>query len=124
MRLIRRGTFETNSSSTHSITMCSESEFDKFKNGEMVLVYDERLIPKEEVEDEINELRQEFIDDNPDFDENDEDWKDRLDYYICCNSNYYTYNGFCNLEYEHFEDRYTTPNGETIVAFGYYGYDY
>ncbi|WP_313584682.1 hypothetical protein [Lacrimispora sp.] len=28
-RQIRRGVFETNSSSTHSLTMCSEEEFEK-----------------------------------------------------------------------------------------------
>ena len=40
MKLIRRGTFETNSSSTHSITMCKESDFDKWKNGEMYFCQD------------------------------------------------------------------------------------
>lgn len=29
MRIVRKNVFETNSSSTHSITMCSESDFDK-----------------------------------------------------------------------------------------------
>lgn len=28
------------------------------------------------------------------------------------------------FEYEKYEDSYTTPNGETVVAFGYYGNDY
>lgn len=27
------------------------------------------------------------------------------------------------FEYEKYEDSYTTPNGETVVAFGYYGMD-
>lgn len=35
-RQIRRGVFETNSSSTHSLTMCSEEEFEKWKNGEIL----------------------------------------------------------------------------------------
>lgn len=26
-------------------------------------------------------------------------------------------------EFEHFKDTMTTPNGDTVVAFGYYGYD-
>ena len=38
-RQIRRGVFETNSSSTHSLTMCSEEEFEQWKNGE--LLFDE-----------------------------------------------------------------------------------
>lgn len=38
-RQIRRGIFESNSSSTHSLTMCSEEEFEQWKNGE--LLFDE-----------------------------------------------------------------------------------
>jgi hypothetical protein len=40
MRVIRRGVFETNSSSTHSITMCSIEEYEKWESGEVLL--DER----------------------------------------------------------------------------------
>ena len=32
---VRKNVFETNSSSTHSITMCSENEYDKWKSGEL-----------------------------------------------------------------------------------------
>lgn len=35
-RQIRRGVFETNSSSVHSLTMCTSSDYDKWKNGELV----------------------------------------------------------------------------------------
>ena len=35
-RQIRRGVYETNSSSTHSLTMCSEEEFEQWKNGELL----------------------------------------------------------------------------------------
>ena len=38
-RQIRRGVYETNSSSTHSLTMCSEEEFEQWENGE--LLFDE-----------------------------------------------------------------------------------
>ena len=34
-RQIRVGVFETNSSSTHSLTMCSEEEFEKWVAGEI-----------------------------------------------------------------------------------------
>ena len=34
---IRQGVFETNSSSTHSITMCMKSEFDMWERGEVYL---------------------------------------------------------------------------------------
>ena len=35
-RQIRRNIFETNSSSTHSLTMCSEEEFEQWKNGKVL----------------------------------------------------------------------------------------
>jgi hypothetical protein len=36
---IRQGVFETNSSSTHSITICTKKEYEAFENGE--LMFDE-----------------------------------------------------------------------------------
>lgn len=57
MLLVRRGTFETNSSSTHSITMCSKSEFDKWKNGEIYFLEEEnRFVNNEERDLIIKEL--------------------------------------------------------------------
>lgn len=122
MKLIRRGTFETNSSSTHSITMCTESDFDKWKNGEMYWNrWSEELVSKEEVEKEMSKLKEEFISDHPDYDENDADWEEQLEDYLNSDKEYYTYeefNSYYYLEYETFEDHF---NG--VAAFGYYGYD-
>lgn len=96
MKLIRRGTFETNSSSTHSITMCKESDFDKWKNGEMYWDrWNEELITKEEAERRMVE---------------DED-ADGL----------YTYEQFNDYDYLEFETFENTFDG--VVAFGYYGMD-
>ena len=36
-RQIRRGVFETNSSSTHSLTICLKSDYDKWNNGNVFL---------------------------------------------------------------------------------------
>lgn len=35
-RQVRRGVFETNSSSTHSLTMCSEEEFEAWKRRSII----------------------------------------------------------------------------------------
>lgn len=35
-RVIRRGVFETNSSSVHSLTVCAKEDYDRWVNGEMV----------------------------------------------------------------------------------------
>ena len=127
MKTVRLGTFETNSSSTHSITMCMESDYEKWKNGEMYWHrWNDELVSKEEVEKEMAKLRDEFIADNPDFDENNEEWKEKLEQYINEDKMYYTYeefNDYDYIEYETFVDSLKTPNGETVVAFGYYGQD-
>lgn len=128
MRTVRRGTFETNSSSTHSITMCMESDYEKWKNGEMYWHrWNDELVSKEEVEKEMAKLREEFIADNPDFDENNEKWKEKLEQYINEDKTYYTYeefNDYDYIEYETFVDTFETPQGEKVVSFGYYGSDY
>ena len=122
MKLIRRGTFETNSSSTHSITMCKESDFDKWKNGEMYWDrWNESLVSKEEVEKEMAKLQEEFISEHPDYDKDDIDWEEQLEDYLNSDKEYYTYeefNDYDYIEYETFEDSY-----DGVVAFGYYGMD-
>lgn len=128
MKTIRQGCFETNSSSTHSITLCMESEFEKWKNGELYWNrWDEKLVPKEEVEKEFAKIREEFISENPGFDENDEEWQEELEKYINEDGKtYYSYEDFNDyeyMEYETYEDSLKTPNGEIVVAFGYYGND-
>ena len=128
MKTIRQGTFETNSSSTHSITMCMESDYKKWKNGEMYWNrWNDELVSKEEVEKEMAKLREEFIANNTDYDENDGEWQEELEQYINEDKMYYTYeefNDYDYIEYETFEDTFETPQGETVVAFGYYGNDY
>lgn len=39
MKIIRQGAFETNSSSTHSLTICSSEEYTKWENGELYWDY-------------------------------------------------------------------------------------
>ena len=122
MRLVRKNVFETNSSSTHSITMCSESDFDKWKKGKMYWNrWNEELVPKEEVEKEMAKLKEEFISEHPDYDKDDIDWEEQLEDYLNSDKEYYTYEEFNNydyIEYETFEDSY-----DGVVAFGYYGMD-
>ena len=100
MRQIRRNVFETNSSSTHSITMCMKSEFDKWVKGELVW---------SRWGDELVEITPKV---KASMDEGDRDYL-----------TYDQFNDWDYLEYETFKETYTTPNGEKIVSFGYYGYD-
>ena len=122
MRTVRRGTFETNSSSTHSITMCMESDYEKWKNGEMYWHrWNDELVSKETVEEE-------FLKENTGVSKEDPDFKDKLEEYLNNDDKtYYTYkefNDYDYIEYETYVDKYNTPNGDTVVAFGYYGQEY
>ena len=122
MRTIRLGTFETNSSSTHSITMCMESDLLKWKNGEMYWNrWNDELVSKEEVE-------KEFLKENTGVSKEDTDFKDKFAEYLNDDDKtYYTYeefNDYDYIEYETYVDKYNTPNGDTVVAFGYYGANY
>lgn len=96
-RQIRYGVFETNSSSCHSLTMCTQSDYDRWKNGELIYDYwDGKLIPIDELDDDYDEGR------------------------------YYTYDRFNDYEcfdFETYERDFTTDSGETVVGFGYYGHD-
>ena len=122
MKTIRLGTYETNSSSTHSITMCMESDFLKWKNGEMYWNrWNDELVSKEEVE-------KEFLKENTGVSKEDPDFKDKLEEYLNDDEKtYYTYeefNDYDYIEYETYVDKYNTPNGDTVIAFGYYGANY
>ena len=99
-RQIRRGVFETNSSSVHSLTMCMESDFNKWVAGELVWSrWGDELVP---ITDEIKKSKEE----------------DEREYLT-----YEQFNDYDYIDYETFEDSYTTPNGETVKSFGYYGHD-
>jgi len=95
MRKIRRGIFETNSSSTHSISIVAKEDFEAWKNGEMILDrWSDKLIKTED--------------------------KDKVKY----EDELQTYEGYMEDDYlEYFEERFTTKSGEEIIAFGKYGYD-
>ena len=104
---IRRNVFETNSSSTHSITICTEDEYEMWKRGEVYWSrYSEEFVSKEEVEEGFNKSKCD------DF--NDYLYEEGL-------STFDRYED--DIEMETYEEHYQTKSGDKIVAFGYYGYD-
>lgn len=121
-RQIRRGVFETNSSSVHSLTMCSKDEYTRWENGEVLFWKDkDEFATKEDI---IEELKKSTRYDgslyfpNTDWESEDE-IKD-----IFSDEGIQTCEEFFDDEwYETFEQNYTTPNGDKVVAFGYYGHD-
>jgi len=98
MKQVRLGVFETNSSSTHSLTMCSQEQYNDWKQGKL---YFKRYGGTKEFY-EASELTQADIDDG-DYETYDQWGEDD--------------------QLEIFENTYKTLKGEVVVAFGKYGYD-
>lgn len=129
MLQIRRNVFETNSSSTHSITLCSKDDYNRWMNGEVYL--NEGLWLKDnesEYKDKKFVTRDEAIDiikcSGGDI-EYDNEYYESFDEYIAEEYEIYTSDEYFENEYlESFEDSYTTDSGETVIAFGLFGYDY
>lgn len=126
MRQIRRGVFETNSSSVHTLTMCMKDDFSRWCIGDSYLFdgfsswYRISNPPRRgnvyTREECINFLKTNYI-------EKEIDWTD--DEYVnelLEDNDFYSYENY-GRNFEWFQQEFTTPNGETVVAFGYSGYD-
>ena len=118
---IRRNVFETNSSSTHSITMCSGDEYTKWKDGELLFdCWNDEFVDANDPK--VKETRERYEKEFKEW-ENDSlanSWDKPDCKYVTCDEFRERYNG----EYETFERTYTTKSGEKVIAFGYYGNDY
>lgn len=99
---IRRGVFETNSSSVHSISICMKSDFERWKAGEIIL-YGTRYSQRLDTLEAVKKAEGMYFDED----------------------NVYTYDKFMNNEWlEPYVEEYKLPTSdETVVAFGWYGYD-
>ena len=141
---IRRSVFETNSSSVHSITMCTEKQYYDWVEG--LLRFDERneqfvpVIPEEPDPPNFKEqAKQQYIDCCKDeefmmpwdmlSEKQKNNWYNRYRGYIKGSEDNQrvgiTYVDWKhdNCDLETYLEKYTTPNGEKIVAFGAYGYN-
>lgn len=137
MRQIRRNVFETNSSSTHSISITTKKMFDDWKQGKVKYNKwaDTWLQAAELTEDDIINCIDEYMRNKPSYYKNwnDLDEKDKqreLDAYaskhLKTSDDGYTYSEYMNsisggCEYSCVS--YTTEHGDEIIAFGYGGYD-
>lgn len=113
-RQIRYGVFETNSSSTHSMTIFTEEQYDLFHKGELYLNrWHEKDLPEF--------CTAEMLREHYPFTEKEKEWFETEEEY------WYD----CGFQTEYFEDEYletdttyyTTPGGEKLVMVCKYGYD-
>ena len=114
-RTIRLCTFETNSSSVHTLQILTKDDYDKWKNGGYLDEWNNEVYSKEEALELIKEdlNKEEFKEitnySKEEFDREMEEWGLEL---------YETYGG---PYYEDYEKSFTTPSGDNMIVFGYYG---
>ena len=121
-RQIRQGVFETNSSSVHSLTMCSAEEYEKWRNEEVLFWKEQdKFGTREEIIAELKTLKSwggGLWYGNVDW-ENEDEVHD-----VFSDEGIMTYDYFFNdYYYETYSYSHTTPSGDDVVAFGYYGHD-
>lgn len=145
---VRQGVFETNSSSTHTLTVCSKDDFDKWKKGEVLwldrdwqkLDTDKNFVTPEELEElaeKYNEEQQKRIDSGDKFAHTvdiDKVLNEQRDYDSYYDSYWdtersaleaYTMDDWYarNVDLETYSQSFTSPSGDEMVAFGAFGYD-
>ena len=112
---IRQGMFETNSSSTHSLIISTEDEFKKWVDGKVYLDRDSGIfVNEEQIIEWAKQCR--WV---------DTDGKDNeaiLEEVLNDEYRFYAYGDY-GCDYEYFDQHFTSPSGDEMVAFGYFGYD-
>lgn len=138
---IRDNVFETNSSSTHSLTIAPKSVYDEWVDDENIFYYPDgnTFVTRDEAIDSVRKTDADYVNSswyNPlenyywknDIEDgiaykNIDDVPDEFVAPYLAYNGYYTYKMYdADYEYEHFCQTYTTENGDKVVAFGYYGY--
>ncbi len=127
-RQIRRGVFETNSSSTHSITMMMKNDYNRWSREDLYLYkgsgwgwdFGKPQFNKLYTRDEVIE----FLRTNKYWDfSKEEDLKDEEEFYQMCIDDDFIPSDYQSDYLESYYSEFTTPTGDTIVAFGEYGHD-
>ena len=133
---VRNDTFETNSSSTHSMVIGPKSQIEEWMRGKLVYDYDnDNFISLEAAHEvflkRVSEEDRAYL--NLSFEEKEEYLKERYSWYTVegyeselYRENYlFTYDNYC-VYYERLESDttyYTTPGGEEIGIICSYGRD-
>lgn len=135
-KTVRFGTFETNSSSTHSLTLSNAEDYQGWCDGNGTYLYNGSCWMTDHhypgnikpqmghyyTFDEVKEfLLNSKYPPTSDFNWDDEEEVDELfrdeDFFSSD-----AYDARCE-EFATFEETYVTPSGEKVIAFGYYGYN-
>ena len=99
---VRGNIFETNSSSTHALSMCMKKDWDAYEKGEKVI---------NRCNLSLHDSAEEGMKEDPYAEKEDFLTAEEMEEYVE------------ELGFESFQDEIQTPSGETVVAYGYYGWD-
>ena len=128
--VIRFSTFESNSSSSHSIVILNKADAERWKDGDLYAIKDNfyyyedddarlnkcKLYTKEEILDYIKKY-------NKYFEPSDiEEYGGEEEYLN--SEGFATYSNWEDIELEEEETEFVTPGGEEMVAFCKYGMEY
>ena len=128
MKQVRSNTFETNSSSTHSICMCTKDQYDSWASDWDSLKADsviysnceEKLVAVEEAVKYANRYH-DYVELSDILDTDFPKHDDAVDYMR--DEGFMTCDDFDDYTEETYYEEFVTPGGETVVAFGNYGWD-
>lgn len=139
---VRRSVFETNSSSTHSLSIVTQDEFDYWKNnkdvyfvgnaygyfdearfGKAFVTKDEILAMAAKVNEEQNLTSEDrYPTDDSFFEQDEEDWYSESP---AKEEGILSFEDWFEQEYlETYTQKFTTPSGDKMIAFGEYGTNY
>ena len=128
MKVIRKGVFETNNSSTHSLTFCSGAEFKEWEDGKVRFTDEEGFISLEKWRKNLIDLcdnndvkAEEYPDTNELRDELQEAGCDDYSLREAGMTHEEWEEGVCDRGTETYERQHTTPSGDIVIAFGEYG---
>ena len=130
MLQVRRNVFETNSSSTHSLCLCTKDEYNKWtdESNTSLVFYKNvgRLIPLSDAKEKIIRIKQRY-DDQEEINRINSMSEEELYKFVTDDYYFYSYKMYQDQEddeaTEIYYDEFTTPKGDTVVMFGYEGYD-
>ena len=123
MKQIRFNTFETNSSSTHSLAISTEVDFEMLKEGKFY-VYENTIITLDQAREKIAKYYSYNL---ANFDKYlaDKDYSSLEDVLYDCEI--YNYDQWVDTQddygLETYERHFETPSGDKMVAWGRYGYN-
>ena len=127
---VRIGVWETNSSSVHSLIMTDEDTYKKLERGGLLIggynaAFGDEFITYGQAYQALKEWFEKY----PDLYEEygiidlDDCSRDLIEEIMGYEGIAYTLETYGGEEFEKFEDFYTSPSGDKIVAFGYFGRD-